>query len=109
MEAGKMPKVIAELKVLPMGSATPSVSKHVAKALKALQEMPVKITIGSGFTTIEGELSEVLKAVEKAHNAVFSDEIKRVNTVLVIDDRRDKELTPEGKLKSVMEKLHYME
>lgn len=104
-----MPKVIAELKILPMGTGTPSASTHVAKALKALQITSVNVTIGSGFTTIEGELKEVLEAVEKAHNAVFSDEVQRVNTILIIDDRRDKELTPSGKLNSVMEKLRQLE
>jgi uncharacterized protein (TIGR00106 family) len=105
MENEKMPKVVAELKLTPLGTGTPSLSKHIARGLKTLKNSKVKFTIGPNGTTLEGELKDVLKAVETAHNAVFSDEVHRVGTLLSIDDRRDKTLTASGKLKSIKKKV----
>ena len=50
-------------------------------------------------------MSDVLDTVKRMHESVFDDEVRRVVTRLAIDDRRDKELTIEYKVHSVMEKL----
>ena len=39
------------------------------------------------------------------HRAVLKDEVKRVVITIKMDERRDKELTMEGKIKSIKSKL----
>ena len=56
-------------------------------------------------TVLEGELDEVLNAAKAAHNCLFEKGVSRVSTSLKIDERRDKELTMDGKVKAVEEKL----
>ena len=96
---------IVEVAVIPIGTKTPSVSKYVAKALKVLERSNVKYEVTSTGTIIEGDLEKVLNLAKEMHESVFNEEVSRVVTVIRIDDRRDKPLTIEGKLKSVEEKL----
>jgi len=97
---------IMEISVIPLGTKTPSVSKYVAEALKILEkEKDIKYELTSMGTIIEGDLRKVLNLAKKMHEAVFDKEILRVATIIKIDDRRDKPLSIEGKIKSVQEKL----
>ena len=97
---------IIEVSIIPLGTKTPSVSKHVAKALKVLKKEDVKYELTSMGTIIEGDLGEILEIARKMHEAVLeSEEVLRVLTTIKIDDRRDKPLSMEGKIKSVKEKL----
>lgn len=101
-----MGKVVAEVKIVPLGTGTPSVSAHVAKAVKTLQSQPkITVSLGSGSTTVEGEMRDVMAAITKAHNAVFSKEIQRVSTTILIDERRDKDLSSSGKMKALKTQL----
>ena len=53
-------------------------------------------------TVIETEnLDELFIAVKDAHNAVIKTGTKRVITELKIDDRKDKNVTSESKLKAL--------
>jgi len=97
--------VVCELSVVPLGTKTASVSRYVADVLKILDKYPFKYELTAMGTIIEGELDDVLNAVKEAHNSVFSDEIVRVVTSLKIDERRDKTLSIQGKMKSVNSKL----
>ena len=98
--------VIVEVSVVPVGTKTPSVSRYVARAVKALrQERGVKYQLTAMGTILEGELNQVLEAVKKMHESLFDAEVKRVITSVKIDDRRDKELTMDYKVASVTRKL----
>jgi len=98
--------VIAEVSVIPIGTKTPSASEYVAKAIKVLmQEKNVKYQLTAMGTLLEGELSQVLEVAKRMHDSVFGEEVKRVVTRITIDDRRDKELTMDYKVQSVMKKL----
>ena len=98
--------VIAEVSVIPMGTKTASVSEYVAKAIKALiQQKNVKYQLTAMETILEGELNQVLDAAKRMHESVFGEEVKRVVTRITIDDRRDKRLTMDYKVQSVMKKL----
>ena len=97
---------IVEISVIPLGTKTPSVSRYVADALKTLEkEKDIKYELTSMGTIIEGDLEKVLDLAKKMHEAVFDKEVSRVITIIKIDDRRDKPLSIEGKVKSVQEKL----
>lgn len=97
--------VIAEITVVPLGTGSPSLSMFVAEAVKALENSGIKYTLTPMGTVLEGSLEEVLESVRMLHRLPFNKGAGRVSTRLVIDERRDKEATAEGKIKSVEEKL----
>jgi len=97
--------VIMEISVIPLGTKTPSVSKYVADALKILKkEKDIKYELTSMGTIVEGNLENLLDLAKKMHEAVFDKEILRVVTIIKIDDRRDKPLSMEGKIKSIQDR-----
>ena len=98
--------VIAEVSITPVGTGTPSASQYVAKAVKTLQQQKgVKHQLTAMGTLLEGELGDVFEAIRSIHESVFGQGVKRVITSITIDDRRDKQLTIEYKVQSVMNKL----
>ena len=92
---------VVEISIIPVGTGTPSVSRYIVDVLKVLKESDLKYELTAMGTIIEGGLDEVLRWVRKMHEIPFKEGIKRVVTTIAIDDRRDKELTIEGKIKSV--------
>lgn len=97
--------VVVEVTVIPIGTGSPSLSDYVARALKELRGSDLEYEFTSTGTIIEGELEEVLSMVKRMHESVFDKDVSRVVTILEIDDRRDKDLSIEGKKKSTEEKL----
>jgi len=97
---------IVEISIIPLGTGTPSVSKHVVRACRILQEeTKVKYELTSMGTIIEGELEEVLRIVRKMHESAFDEGVMRVVTTVKIDDRHDKTLSMQGKVESVRKRL----
>ena len=94
---------IMEISVVPLGTKKPSVSKYVQTALKVLKkEKNIKYQLTAMATIVESNsLEKLLDIAKKMHRSIFSKEVKRVLTSIKIDDREDKNLTIEGKLKSV--------
>ena len=97
--------VIAEITVVPLGTGTPSLSRYVAEAVKALEDMGIRYTLTPMSTVLEGTLEEVLEAVRMIHRLPFNKGAGRVSTRVVIDERRDKDASAAGKIKSVEERL----
>ena len=98
--------VIAEVSTIPIGTGTPSASEYVAKAVRALsQQTAVKYQLTAMGTILEGDLGEVLEVAKRMHENVFCEDVKRVVTSIKIDDRRDKELTMDYKVQSVIRKI----
>lgn len=91
--------------VVPLGTATPSVSQYVAGVERILRESGLKHELTGMGTIIEGELNAILPVVKKMHEHPFSQGVMRVTTSIRIDERRDKKGTIEGKIRSVKEKL----
>lgn len=96
---------VVEVTIVPIGTGSPSLSDYIAGALKVLEGSDLEYELTSTGTILEGDLDDLLKVVKEMHNSVFDDEVSRVVTTVRIDDRRDKELTIEGKKKSVGDKL----
>ena len=97
--------VIAEITVVPLGTGTPSLSRFVAEAVKALEDSGIKYTLTPMGTVLEGSLEEVLEAVRMLHRLPFNKGAERVSTRIVIDERRDKVASAAGKIKSVEDRL----
>lgn len=95
-------RIVAEVSVVPLGTGSAGVSEYVADCIGILEDSKeVVYRMTPMGTIVEGTLSEVLKVTQKMHDAPFRKGAQRVITTLKIDDRTDKELTMEGKLKSV--------
>ena len=99
---------IVEVSIIPIGTETPSVSKHLARSFRALQqEKDIKYELTSMGTIMEGDLQKVLGVVMKMHEATFDGGIMRVVTTIRIDDRRDRTLTMSGKIESLRRELEH--
>jgi uncharacterized protein (TIGR00106 family) len=96
---------VAFLTITPLGTATPSVSRYVAGVERILRRTGLTHQLTAMGTIIEGDLDEILAVVREMHEHPFTLGAMRVSTSLRIDDRRDKEHTIAGKMRSVEEKL----
>ncbi len=97
---------IVEVSILPVGTATPSLSRYVAIAVRVLQgEKDIRYEITSMGTIIEGELDRLLRLVGRMHQAVFEAGVMRVVTTVKIDERRDKVSSMSRKVAAVKRQL----
>ncbi len=101
---------IVEVTIIPIGTPTPSVSEYVADVQQVLEtaEENIKFQLNPMATIIEGELSDILEVIKRMHEHPFSKGILRVNTIIRIDERRDKPSSMEQKMKAVQEKLNQL-
>lgn len=96
---------IVAVNMVPLGMGS-SVSKYVAAAEKVIVDRPgIKRQVGPMFTTLEGDLDEIMQAIREMQEAVFAAGVDRVVTTIKIDDRRDKDATMDTKLASLNAKL----
>lgn len=97
---------IAEVTIVPMGTATTSLSPYVADCHKVLMSYDgLKYELHAMGTIIEGDLSKILEAIRQMHEVPFEAGAGRVSTLIRIDDRRDKDSTMHAKVQAVKEKL----
>ncbi|MEC0253643.1 hypothetical protein PAEVO_48330 [Paenibacillus sp. GM2FR] len=97
---------IAEVTVIPIGTATTSLSSYVAEMQRILKQQDgISYELTSMSTIIEGELSMIWRAIEALHEAPFLSGAQRVSTSVKIDDRRDQVSSSKQKIQSVQEKL----
>jgi uncharacterized protein (TIGR00106 family) len=79
---------------------------YVANAVKIVaQEKYIKYQLTAMMTILEGDLDRLLEVAKKMHRSAFAAGAQRGVTSIRIDDRRDKPLTIEGKIKAVKDKL----
>jgi uncharacterized protein (TIGR00106 family) len=95
-----------DISIVPVGTGSPSVSAFVAGAVKILQKEPgIRYELTAMSTIVEGDLDKLLAVAQKMHRSAFDAGAQRVVTNIRLDDRRDKPLTMEGKVKAVKDKL----
>jgi uncharacterized protein (TIGR00106 family) len=96
---------IVAVSISPVGVGT-SVGEHVARAIAVLgAQQRVRWQLGPMFTTLEGELPEILELIQQMQEAVFAGGAERVGMVIKTDVRRDRSATMESKLRRVEEAL----
>ncbi len=96
---------VCEISVIPVGTGSPSVSEFVVEAQRIIQKSGLKSQLGPMCTSFEGEVDQILRVAKEVHEVCFRKGAKRVLTTIKIDDRRDKPLSMEGKVRSVEKKL----
>jgi uncharacterized protein (TIGR00106 family) len=95
-----------DISIVPVGTGTASVSDFVAGAVSIVKNEPgIKYRLTPMNTVIEGELEQLLSLAKRMHESAFTGGVARVVTTIRIDERHDKPLTMEGKLKAVEDKL----
>jgi len=97
---------IVEISIVPIGVSHTSLSEYVAGAVNILKESGLKFDLTSMGTIVEGDLDRILAVAREMHETPFKKGIKRVATTIKIDDRRDKPATSDGKVESVLKKMH---
>jgi uncharacterized protein (TIGR00106 family) len=96
---------ILQFSVVPLGTATTSLSEYVAGVHRVIQDSGVKHHLTPMGTVLEGPLDELLAVVRRCHEAPFAEGAQRVSTTVSIDDRRDRRASAEAKVQSVLDKL----
>jgi uncharacterized protein (TIGR00106 family) len=97
---------VCSVTVVPVGTGSTSVSPYVVKCHEILAGTEgIKYRLTPMSTVIEGDLERVLATAVRLHEVPFERGAMRVLTTMMIDDRRDRELTMDGKISSVEEKL----
>ena len=96
---------IAEVSIVPIGTADTSVSEYVASAVQELKKSGLRFRLTPMGTIIEGDIKDVMDVVFRMHETPFNKEVKRVYTTIKIDDRRDKDVEMIDKVKSVEGKM----
>ena len=92
---------IVAVSIAPIGAST-SVGAYVAEALRVARGQDrVTVDLGPMFTTLEGDLDEVLALILRMQEAVFDAGAQRVSTVVKIDERRDRPATAREKVRAV--------
>lgn len=95
---------IVAVSIAPVGEGI-SLHAHVAAALAPLRaQTRVRWKLDAMFTTLEGELADVMSLVQAMHEAVFATGVRRVSTLIKIDDRRDRAVRMEDKVRAVVER-----
>ncbi len=94
--------VITDIKIVPIGTETASLSRYIAACIDTLkQAKDISYQVTAMGTIIQGPLERVLELTQQMHEVPFTVGAKRVVTTISIDDRRDKSATIESKVQAV--------
>ncbi len=103
MSSAKTCKIVAYFSIVPVGVNSTSIGSYVAAAVAAINEVKgLKCEVTPMGTVMEAEtLEPIFEAVKTAHEALTIKGILRVESTLMIDDRRDKPRTMKDKVDAV--------
>lgn len=94
-----------EISVVPLGTGSTSLSHYVAEVVRVLEQAGVEYEIGPMSTVVVGDVERLFALAQKMHERPFEMGVQRVATTIRIDDRRDRPLSIQGKVRAVREKL----
>lgn len=85
-------KAIAEIQVIPIGAGV-SVRDEVRRAHALLVASGLKVEAHAYGTNVEGELADILAAIERIHETLHAEGVVRLSTAVKLGTRTDKEPT----------------
>ena len=94
-----------QIMISPRVAQGESLSPYVAEIHKYLKKTKFPHQLHDMGTIIQGRVAELLTLARKLHELPFKKGIKRVYTIIQIDDRRDKKVSLGEKVKSVRKKM----
>ena len=89
-------KATIELQVIPIGQGV-SVRQEISRVIELLEAYDFIIETHASGTNIEGELADILAAVEKIHEVLHPEGCIRLLSYLKLETRTDKAPTLMGK------------
>lgn len=89
-------RTTAELQVIPVGSGV-SVRKEVVRVVEMLQKYDFIVETHAAGTDIEGEMTDILAAIEHIHKTLHEEGTIRLISYLKLETRTDKSPTLSGK------------
>lgn len=89
-------KATAELQLIPLGAGV-SVRAEVKKVVTKLNSYNFIVETHASGSNIEGELSDILEAVEQLHQYMHDEGVVRILSYLKLETRTDKQPTLAGK------------
>ncbi|MFB5637313.1 MAG: MTH1187 family thiamine-binding protein [Nitrosarchaeum sp.] len=97
----------AEISVYPIGTGTTSVSFYIAKGIEAIQNIKeIKYEINSMGTILESDnIDKIYDAAKTIMEVVHNLGVNRVEVILKIDSRKDKQVKMEDKINSIKKHL----
>lgn len=90
-------KALAEIQVVPLGVGV-SVRKEVMRAHRLLEESGLVVALHAYGTNVEGELGDILRAIEHVHATLHAEGVVRLVTTVKLGTRTDKDASLAGKL-----------
>ena len=93
----------AEISIYPLATKNTSVSFYIARAIETIQNMKeIKYEINPMGTTLESKsMDAILLASKEMTEAVHNLGINRVETIIKIDSRRDKDSSMQDKVDAI--------
>ena len=89
-------KATAELQIVPLGQGV-SVRKEIRRVVELLQDHDFILETHASGTNVEGELRDILAAIEQIHEALHAEGSVRLISLLKLETRTDKTPTLAGK------------
>jgi len=93
----------AEISIYPIATRTTSASFYIAKAIESIQNIEnLRFEINSMGTILESDSIDIINtATKKMMDTVHNLGIARVEVIIKIDSRKDKDLRMEEKINSI--------
>ncbi len=96
---------LMQIAVIPLGGKGTSIGAYVAEIQKFLKTQKLPYRLHDMGTTVEGEAEKLFSLAKQLHQLPFKAGIRRVYTVMALDDRRDRKVALGDKIKSVRKRL----
>jgi uncharacterized protein (TIGR00106 family) len=96
---------LMEISVVPLGTGHPGVGQYVADIISYLKKNDLPHTLTDMGTVLEGDIDQLLAVAKVLHELPFQKDVWRVVTHITIDDRRDKIVHLNDKIKTVTQRL----
>ncbi|HUT07077.1 MAG TPA: MTH1187 family thiamine-binding protein [Nitrosopumilaceae archaeon] len=93
----------AEISIYPIGTPTTSLSFYIAKGIESIQNIEgIRYEINSMGTVLESDnIDKIYEASKSIMEAVHNLGVNRVEVILKVDSRRDKDKKMEEKIESI--------
>jgi uncharacterized protein (TIGR00106 family) len=93
----------AEISIYPIGTSNTSASFYIAKAIESIQNIKeIRYQINSMGTVLESDnIDKIYEAAKSMSAVVHNLGVNRVEVILKIDSRKDKDKKMEEKIESV--------
>ncbi|MEZ0290842.1 MAG: MTH1187 family thiamine-binding protein [Sulfolobales archaeon] len=99
-------RVLATIRVIPIGTSSPSLSSYVAEVVNVLRERKIKYVLTPFNTAVElNDLGELTEVIDSMISRLRARGVQRIAIDIQLDLRFDKEISLEYKVDSVERKL----